>query len=71
MDEFNHLLSKKNAERQMPRKQSSLDQISNNIRRLYIKCYDAEPDDVTQIEGMVNGMKSFNEQLERSTTRLL
>ena len=54
MDEFNHLLSKKNAERQMPRKQSSLDQISNNIRRLYIKCYDAEPDDVTQIEGMVN-----------------
>jgi len=50
MEEFNRLLLEKNNGK---RKQSSLDQISNNIRRLYTKCYGIEPEDITQIEGMI------------------
>tara|TARA_R100000541_G_scaffold21540_1_gene31498 strand:+ start:73 stop:1008 length:936 start_codon:yes stop_codon:yes gene_type:complete len=50
MEAFNRLLLEKNNGK---RKQSSLDQISNNIRRLYTKCYGIEPEDITQIEGMI------------------
>ena len=50
MDTFNQLLEKKNDGK---RKQSSLDQISNNIRRLYVKCYGSDPEDISQIEGMI------------------
>tara|TARA_R110000796_G_scaffold42198_6_gene104467 strand:+ start:369 stop:1319 length:951 start_codon:yes stop_codon:yes gene_type:complete len=50
MDEFNQLLLDNNDKN---RKQSSMDQISNNIRRLYVKCYGTEPDDISQISGMV------------------
>jgi integrase len=49
MDEFNKLL----ATNDKKRKQSSLDQASNNIRRLYMKCYGTEPEDISQISGMV------------------
>ena len=49
MDEFNTLL----ATNDKKRKQSSLDQASNNIRRLYMKCYGTEPEDISQISGMV------------------
>ena len=50
MDTFNQLLEQKNDGK---RKQSSLDQISNNIRRLYVKCYGSDPEDISQIEGMI------------------
>ena len=35
------------------RKQTTLDQIENNIRRLYLRCYDALPEDISQIAGMI------------------
>ena len=54
MDNFNKLLIEKNAGK---RKQSSLDQISNNIRRLYVKCYGDMPEDITQIEGMIGDIE--------------
>ncbi len=50
MEQFNLLLSDKNAGK---RKQSSLDVISNNIRRLYNRCYDEDPEDISQIQYMV------------------
>jgi len=54
MDNFNKLLNDKNDGK---RKQSSLDQISNNIRRLYMKCYGTEPEDISQIEGMIEDIE--------------
>tara|TARA_R110001592_G_scaffold1987_3_gene12531 strand:+ start:6 stop:965 length:960 start_codon:yes stop_codon:yes gene_type:complete len=54
MENFNQLLTDTNDGK---RKQSSLDQISNNIRRLYIKCYGAEPEDISQIEGMIEDIE--------------
>lgn len=50
MNDFITLLESKNNGK---RKQSSLDQISNNIKRLYVKCYDDMPSDISQIEGMI------------------
>ena len=50
MNEFNQLLLDNNDKN---RKQSSMDQISNNIRRLYIKCYGTEPEVLSQISGMI------------------
>tara|TARA_R110000772_G_scaffold74101_2_gene161511 strand:+ start:516 stop:1442 length:927 start_codon:yes stop_codon:yes gene_type:complete len=35
------------------RKASSQELIVNNIRRLYNRCYDSQPEDLSQIEGMV------------------
>ena len=54
MEQFNLLLSEKNNGK---RKESSLEVISNNIRRLYIRCYDTEPEDISQIEYMVNDVQ--------------
>ena len=57
MDQFNKLLKQKNNAEGGKRKDSSLDVISNNIRRLYIRCYDTEPEDISQIEHMVNDVQ--------------
>ena len=46
MDKFNEFLKNNN---QKGRQDSSLDLISNNIRRLFIKCYGQEPSDISQI----------------------
>ena len=54
MEQFNLLLTQKNDKK---RKESSLEVISNNIRRLYIRCYDTEPEDISQIEYMVNDVQ--------------
>jgi len=54
MEQFNLLLSDKNAGK---RKQSSLDVISNNIRRLYNRCYDEDPEDISQIQYMVEDVE--------------
>ncbi len=54
MEQFNSLLTEKNNGK---RKDSSLEVISNNIKRLYIRCYDEEPEDITQIEHMVNDVQ--------------
>ncbi|WP_286930169.1 hypothetical protein [Marinobacter sp.] len=54
MENFNKLLIQKDGGK---RKQSSIDQISNNIRRLYTRCYGTEPEDVSQIEGMVEDVE--------------
>tara|TARA_R110002012_G_scaffold826_4_gene3679 strand:+ start:39 stop:989 length:951 start_codon:yes stop_codon:yes gene_type:complete len=54
MEQFNLLLSEKNEGK---RKESSLEVISNNIRRLYIRCYDEEPEDISQIEYMINDVQ--------------
>jgi len=54
MEQFNLLLTEKNDKK---RKESSLDVISNNIKRLYIRCYDTEPEDISQIEHMVNDVQ--------------
>jgi hypothetical protein len=54
MEQFNLLLTEKNEGK---RKESSLEVISNNIRRLYIRCYDEEPEDISQIEYMVNDVQ--------------
>lgn len=54
MEQFNLLLTEKNNGK---RKDSSLEVISNNIKRLYIRCYDEEPEDITQIEHMVNDVQ--------------
>lgn len=57
MDQFNKLLKQKNNAEGGKRKDSSLDVISNNIKRLYIRCYDTEPEDISQIEHMVNDVQ--------------
>ncbi len=54
MEQFKLLLTQTNDKK---RKESSLEVISNNIRRLYIRCYDEEPEDITQIEHMVNDVQ--------------
>ena len=53
MEQYNKLLSDNNNKALKPRKQSSLDLISNNIRRLYHHCYGSDPEDISQIEAMV------------------
>ena len=50
METYNKLLFDNNTK---GRKQASLDLISNNIRRLFNRCYGADPDDISQIEAMV------------------
>jgi hypothetical protein len=57
MEQFKQLLNDKNNESKKPRKESSLDVIINNIRRLYIRCYAEEPEDISQIEGMINDVE--------------
>ena len=54
MEQFNLLLTEKNEGK---RKESSLEVISNNIKRLYIRCYNEEPEDISQIEHMVNDVQ--------------
>jgi hypothetical protein len=50
MEQFARLLSEKNNGK---RKASSQELIVNNIRRLYNRCYGGLPEDISQIEGMV------------------
>ena len=50
MEQYNKLLADKN---EKGRKQSSLDLISNNIRRLYNRCYGEDPEDISQIQAMI------------------
>ena len=54
MEQFYSLLTEKNNGK---RKESSLEVISNNIKRLYIRCYNEEPEDISQIEHMVNDVQ--------------
>jgi len=54
MEQYNKLLADKN---EKDRKQSSLDLISNNIRRLYNRCYGEDPEDISQIEAMIEDPK--------------
>lgn len=50
MEQYNKLLADNN---EKGRKQSSLDLISNNIRRLYNRCYGEDPEDISQIQAMI------------------
>ena len=50
MEQYNKLLADNN---EKGRKQSSLDLISNNIKRLYNRCYGSDPEDISQIEAMI------------------
>jgi len=61
MEDFKKLLEDANDGK---RKQSSLDQIRNNIKRLYNRCYGQDPDDISQIEGMIEDYQHTFECLQ-------
>ncbi len=50
MEQYKKLLADNN---EKGRKQSSLDLISNNIKRLYNRCYGEDPEDISQIQAMI------------------
>ena len=61
MDKFNEFLKNNN---QKGRQDSSLDLISNNIRRLFIKCYGQEPSDISQVYSMITDTDQVLECLQ-------
>ena len=50
MEQLKKLLNEKNSKN---RKQSTLEQVENNIRRLYNRCYGENPEDISQIAAMI------------------
>ena len=50
MEQLKKLLNEKNSKN---RKQSTLEQVENNIRRLYMRCYGEDPEDISQIAAMI------------------
>ena len=50
MEQLKKLLNENNSKN---RKQSTLEQMENNIRRLYNRCYGENPEDISQIAGMI------------------
>ena len=50
MEQLKKLLNENNSKN---RKQSTLEQMENNIRRLYLRCYGELPEDISQIAGMI------------------
>lgn len=50
MEQLKKLLNENNSKN---RKQSTLEQMENNIRRLYMRCYGELPEDISQIAGMI------------------
>lgn len=50
MEQLKKLLNEKNSKN---RKQSTLEQVENNIRRLYNRCYGEDPEDISQIAAMI------------------
>ena len=50
MEQLKKLLNENNSKN---RKQSTLEQMENNIRRLYNRCYGESPEDISQIAEMI------------------